>query len=74
MEELEVRVEGARVHNLKNIHVSFPHGHLVVVTGVSGSGKSSLAFDTYTPKASAGTSNRCRPMPDSFWASSRSPK
>ena len=46
MEELEVRVEGARVHNLKNIHVSFPHGHLVVVTGVSGSGKSSLAFDT----------------------------
>jgi excinuclease ABC subunit A len=46
MEELEVRVEGARVHNLKNIHVAFPHGHLVVVTGVSGSGKSSLAFDT----------------------------
>jgi excinuclease ABC subunit A len=46
MEELEVRVEGARVHNLKNIHVTFPHGHLVVVTGVSGSGKSSLAFDT----------------------------
>jgi len=46
MEDLEVRVEGARVHNLKNIHVSFPHGHLVVVTGVSGSGKSSLAFDT----------------------------
>ncbi|MDP4855417.1 MAG: excinuclease ABC subunit A, partial [Schleiferiaceae bacterium] len=46
MEDLEVRVEGARVHNLKNIHVAFPHGHLVVVTGVSGSGKSSLAFDT----------------------------
>jgi excinuclease ABC subunit A len=46
MEELEVRVEGARVHNLKNIFVAFPHGHLVVVTGVSGSGKSSLAFDT----------------------------
>ncbi|MEY2971580.1 MAG: hypothetical protein RL738_421 [Bacteroidota bacterium] len=46
MEELEVRVEGARVHNLKNIHVAFPHGHLVAITGVSGSGKSSLAFDT----------------------------
>ena len=46
MEDLEVRVEGARVHNLKNIHIAFPHGHLVVVTGVSGSGKSSLAFDT----------------------------
>jgi excinuclease ABC subunit A len=41
-----LRIEGARVNNLKNITVSFPHGHLVVITGVSGSGKSSLAFDT----------------------------
>ena len=37
---------GARVHNLKNIDVSFPHGKLSVVTGLSGCGKSSLAFDT----------------------------
>ncbi|MCX4369341.1 MAG: excinuclease ABC subunit UvrA [Duncaniella sp.] len=37
---------GARVHNLKNIDVSIPHGTLTVVTGLSGSGKSSLAFDT----------------------------
>ena len=39
-------IQGARVNNLKNINVEFPHGHLVVITGVSGSGKSSLAFDT----------------------------
>jgi len=41
-----IRVRGARVHNLKNIDVEIPHGALTVVTGVSGSGKSSLAFDT----------------------------
>ena len=39
-------VRGARVHNLKNIDFSIPHNSLTVVTGVSGSGKSSLAFDT----------------------------
>ncbi len=39
-------VFGARVHNLKNIDVTIPHGKLTVVTGLSGSGKSSLAFDT----------------------------
>jgi excinuclease ABC subunit A len=39
-------VRGARVHNLKNISVEIPHGAITVVTGVSGSGKSSLAFDT----------------------------
>src|SRR5262249_23868725 len=39
-------VRGARVHNLKNIDVEIPHNSLTVVTGVSGSGKSSLAFDT----------------------------
>jgi excinuclease ABC subunit A len=42
----EIRVQGARVHNLKNVHVSIPRNRLVVVTGLSGSGKSSLAFDT----------------------------
>ena len=41
-----IRIRGARVHNLKNISVSIPHNQLTVVTGVSGSGKSSLAFDT----------------------------
>jgi excinuclease ABC subunit A len=39
-------LRGARVHNLKNISVEIPHNHLTVVTGVSGSGKSSLVFDT----------------------------
>lgn len=45
-EQNEVEVYGARVHNLKNIDVSFPRNQLVVITGLSGSGKSSLAFDT----------------------------
>ena len=41
-----IEVRGARVHNLKNVSVSLPHNQLTVITGVSGSGKSSLAFDT----------------------------
>jgi excinuclease ABC subunit A len=45
-EQYELAVFGARVHNLKNIDVSFPRNKLVVITGLSGSGKSSLAFDT----------------------------
>lgn len=45
-EQQNVEVYGARVHNLKNIDVSFPRNQLVVITGLSGSGKSSLAFDT----------------------------
>jgi excinuclease ABC subunit A len=45
-EQSDVEVYGARVHNLKNIDVSFPRNKLVVITGLSGSGKSSLAFDT----------------------------
>src|SRR6201989_923860 len=39
-------VRGARTHNLKNVDVTLPQGKLIIVTGVSGSGKSSLAFDT----------------------------
>ena len=41
-----IHVKGARVHNLKNIDVKIPHGKITVITGLSGSGKSSLAFDT----------------------------
>ena len=46
MSEEKINVWGARVHNLKNIDVEIPRGSLTVVTGLSGSGKSSLAFDT----------------------------
>ena len=42
----EIRIRGARMHNLKNVNVDIPLGQLTVVTGLSGSGKSSLAFDT----------------------------
>ncbi len=41
-----IRIRGARVHNLKNIDLDIPKNKMVVITGVSGSGKSSLAFDT----------------------------
>ena len=41
-----ISIRGARVHNLKNVNVSLPRNKLVVITGLSGSGKSSLAFDT----------------------------
>jgi excinuclease ABC subunit A len=41
-----IRVRGARTHNLKNVDLDIPHGRLVVLTGLSGSGKSSLAYDT----------------------------
>ena len=46
-----IRIRGARVHNLKNIDVDIPKNKLVVVTGLSGSGKSSLAFDTIYAEA-----------------------
>jgi len=42
----EIFIKGARVHNLKNIDVKIPRNKMTVITGVSGSGKSSLAFDT----------------------------
>ena len=44
--EDKIEIFGARVHNLKNVDVTIPRNRLVVVTGLSGSGKSSLAFDT----------------------------
>jgi len=42
----DIVIRGARTHNLKNIDVTLPARKLIVITGVSGSGKSSLAFDT----------------------------
>ena len=43
-------IKGAKLHNLKNIDVVIPRNKLVVITGLSGSGKSSLAFDTFMQK------------------------
>jgi excinuclease ABC subunit A len=44
--EGKIVVKGARTHNLKNVSVEMPRGKMIVFTGLSGSGKSSLAFDT----------------------------
>src|SRR5215475_10434219 len=46
-----LRIEGARQNNLKNVSVAIPHDRVTVITGVSGSGKSSLAFDTLSTYA-----------------------
>ena len=46
MEKKEIHIRGARVNNRQNIDLDIPLGKLVVITGISGSGKSSLAFDT----------------------------
>ncbi|MDR0379378.1 MAG: excinuclease ABC subunit UvrA, partial [Candidatus Accumulibacter sp.] len=45
-ESKEIRIRGARTHNLKNIDLDLPRNRMIVITGLSGSGKSSLAFDT----------------------------
>ncbi|MEK7487958.1 MAG: hypothetical protein AAB598_01395, partial [Patescibacteria group bacterium] len=42
----KIVISGARAHNLKNVHCELPRNRFVVITGLSGSGKSSLAFDT----------------------------
>lgn len=46
MKDTYIHIKGARMHNLKNMEVKIPHGKMTVITGLSGSGKSSLAFDT----------------------------
>ncbi len=60
-----ITIEGARENNLKNINVKIPRDKFVVVTGLSGSGKSSLAFDTIYAEGRDDTWSRCPPMRDS---------
>ena len=60
-------VKGAREHNLRSVDLDLPRDSLIVFTGLSGSGKSSLAFDTIFAEGSAGTSSHCRRMPVSSW-------
>ena len=51
----EIVIKGAREHNLKDVDLTIPRDELVVITGLSGSGKSSLAFDTMYADAEAGS-------------------
>ncbi len=51
----QLTVRGAREHNLKNVDLDLPRDSLIVMTGLSGSGKSSLAFDTIYAEGSAAT-------------------
>ena len=62
-----IEISGARVHNLKNINLKIPRNKFIVITGVSGSGKSSLAFDTIMPKVSDVMLKAFPHMPGSFW-------
>lgn len=62
-----INVQGARVHNLKNIDVEIPRGSLTVITGLSGSGKSSLALIRFLPKDKDVISKRFLLMREIFW-------
>jgi len=66
LEKDSIIIKGAREHNLKNIDIEIPRDSFTVITGLSGSGKSSLAFDTILQKDKEGTSNRFQRMPASF--------
>ena len=68
-----ILVRGARENNLKNVDVEIPRDALCVFTGLSGSGKSSLAFDTIYARGGGAMSTRFRPMRGSSWARWTSP-
>ena len=61
-----IKIRGAREHNLKGIDIDIPRNELIVLTGLSGSGKSSLAFDTIYA-GSGGIWSLCLRMRVSFW-------
>ena len=69
MQETEyINVYGARVHNLKDIDAEIPRNSLTVITGLSGSGKSSLAFDTIFAEGQRRISKLFQRMPVTSWA------
>ena len=73
MQETEyINVYGARVHNLKDIDAEIPRNSLTVITGLSGSGKSSLAFDTIFAEGQRRYIETFRPMPATFGESGTS--
>ena len=63
----KIVIKGAKEHNLKNISLEIPKDKFVVITGLSGSGKSSLAFDTIYAKGKEDTLKAYLLMPDNFW-------
>ena len=74
MASSDIIIRGAREHNLRDVSLVLPRGKLICLTGVSGSGKSSLAFDTLYAEGQRVTSRACRAMPGSSWARCPSPR
>ena len=71
--DLKITIQGAREHNLKNVDLEFPRNRMVVFTGLSGSGKSSLAFDTLFAEGQRRMWSRCRRTQGSSWGKWTSP-
>ena len=67
MKKEMIRIKGVRENNLKNIDLEVPRNQFIVFTGLSGSGKSSLAFDTIYAEGREDIWNHYLPMQDSFW-------